>query len=81
MYEEKIKVTVKFFANLREFGPVKSKDEYPKGSAVKDILDKYKIPEDKRNIVILINTKPHQKIGTVLNNGDTVSIFPPIAGG
>lgn len=81
MSNEKITVTVKFFANLRKYGPPKSKDTYPKGSVVKDILDKYQVPEDERNTVILINTKPHQKVKTVLNDGDVVSIFPPIAGG
>lgn len=81
MSTENITVTVKFFANLRKYGPVKSKDTYQAGSTVKDILDRYQVPEEDRNTVILINTKPHQKTKTVLNDGDVVSIFPPIAGG
>jgi molybdopterin converting factor small subunit len=81
MTTENITVMVKFFANLRNYGPPKSKDTYPKGSTVKDILDRYQVPKDDRNTVILINTKPHQKTETVLNDGDVVSIFPPIAGG
>jgi molybdopterin converting factor small subunit len=81
MSNEKIAVTVKFFANLRKYGPSKSEETYPNGSTVKAILDRYCVPEDDRNIVILINTKPHQKITTVLNDGDVISIFPPIAGG
>jgi molybdopterin converting factor small subunit len=81
MKNEKITVTVKFFANLRKFGPAKNEERYPKGSMVKNILDRYEVPEDERKTVILINTQPHQKKNTILQDGDVVSIFPPIAGG
>jgi molybdopterin converting factor small subunit len=81
MKNEKITVMVKFFATLRKYGPSKSEESYPKGSMVKDILDRYEVPEEDRNIVVLINTKPHQKKKTILHDGDVVSIFPPIAGG
>ncbi|MEA2070374.1 MAG: MoaD/ThiS family protein [Asgard group archaeon] len=81
MTDKKIKVTVKFFASLREFGPKKEKITLPKNSTVKDILDKYNIPEENRNVIVLINRKPHKKIDDELSNNDYVVIFPPIGGG
>lgn len=81
MTEEEIRVTVKFFANLRKYGPPKSKDIYPRGSKVERIIEKYKIPKEEQNFIILINGIPHKKIKSELHDGDVVSIFPPIAGG
>jgi len=81
MNDEKIKVTVKFFANLRKYAPSKTIDFYPEGSKVQKIIEKYKIPKKEQNFIILINGIPHKKIKSVLHDGDIVSIFPPIAGG
>ncbi|MBD3193231.1 MAG: MoaD/ThiS family protein [Candidatus Heimdallarchaeota archaeon] len=81
MTSEQITVTVKFFAGLREFGPKKEEVKLPKNSSIKDVLDKFKVPEEKRNVVLLINSRPHKKIEDTLQNGDVLAIFPPIAGG
>jgi molybdopterin converting factor small subunit len=81
MNDEKIKVTVKFFANLRKYGPSKTIDVYPKGSQVQKIIEKYNIPKDERDFIILINGMPHKKVKSELHDSDVVSIFPPIAGG
>lgn len=81
MNEEIISVTVKFFADLRKYGPDKAKIKLPKGSRIQSILEKYKIPSLKINIIILINGNPHQKSDTEVNDGDIIAIFPPIAGG
>jgi len=79
--EENIKVVVKFFANLRKYGPEKSTEYFPMDSTVNDILEKYHIPKDEMNLIILINGKPHQTEKTSLKDDDTVAIFPPLAGG
>ena len=44
-----ITLTIKFFANFRELGPAKSKEQHPKGTLVKTILDKYRIPYNEMN--------------------------------
>jgi len=79
--EENVKIIVKFFANLRKYGPEKSTEIFPMNSTVNDILEKYNIPKNEMNLIILINGKPHQTEKTSLNEGDTVAIFPPLAGG
>ncbi len=76
-----ITVTVKFFASLRQYGPKKTRLELSEGNTVEFILKKFKIPKEYKNLIILINGKPHQKASNILENGDILSIFPKIAGG
>ena len=78
--DNEISVTVKFFANLRSIAPPKKIVSLPSGSKVRTVLEMFNIPKDA-NLIILINGAPHQKKDTVVNNGDIVAIFPPLAGG
>jgi len=76
-----IEVTVKLFANLRNYGPAKSIIDVPEGSSVKFIIEKIKIPKDVGNLIILINGIPCHTRDCILRKGDVVAIFPPLAGG
>ncbi len=81
MNDNVIKVTVKFFATLRQYGPEKEVLTIPENSKVKLLFDKYKIPKDERRAIILVNGRPHKDFNTILNDGDLISIFPPVGGG
>lgn len=81
MNNKTIKVTVKFFATLREYGPKQEALTIPADSKVKLLFDKYNIPKDERRAIILINGRPHKDLITILKDGDVISIFPPIGGG
>ena len=76
-----IYITVKLFADLRKFGAPKSIIYIPEGSTLKNVLKKYKISRDKQKLIILINRKPCYDNNFVLKNGDTIALFPPLAGG
>ena len=76
-----IYITVKLFADLRKFGVPKSIVDIPEGSILKDVLKKYKISREKLKLIILINRKPCYDNNFVLKDGDTVALFPPLAGG
>ncbi|MFW9990024.1 MAG: MoaD/ThiS family protein [Candidatus Odinarchaeota archaeon] len=76
-----ISITVKFFATLRKYGPDKELLTIPKNSEVKLLFDKYNVPKNERNAIILINGRPHKNLKTILNDGDLIAIFPPIGGG
>ncbi|MBD3196330.1 MAG: hypothetical protein GF317_14825 [Candidatus Lokiarchaeota archaeon] len=76
-----ISITVKFFANLRDYGPKKEKIEVPLGTQFKDLLRKYEIPKEIENFVILVNGRPKREENFPVKDGDTVAIFPMIAGG
>lgn len=76
-----IYITVKLFADLREYGAPKSIIDLPEGSTLKNLLKKYKISRDKQKLIILLNRKPCYDDNFVLEDKDTVAIFPPLAGG
>jgi len=76
-----IYVTVKFFANLREYGPSKSLVDVPEGSTVKTLIKKFNIPKKEGKLITLINGQPCHENDCVLHDGDIVAIFPPIGGG
>jgi molybdopterin converting factor small subunit len=81
MMTKKIDITIKLFSDLREYGPATSTIRIPEKSDIKYLLDKYRIPKEKKNLMILVNGLPHHKVDYVLNKGDIVAIFPPTAGG
>lgn len=74
-------ITVKLFADLRKFGASKSIIDIPEGSTLKDVLKKYRISRDKQKLIVLINSKPCYDNNLILKDGDTVALFPPLAGG
>ncbi len=78
--KKNITATIKFFANLRDFAPPKKTVTLPIGSTVKTILDLFSISEETK-LIILINGSPHQTREAIIKDGDTVAIFPPLAGG
>ena len=75
-----ITATVKFFANLRASAPPKKIVSLPTGSTVSTVLDMFTISKETK-LIILINGSPHKKRETIIKDGDTVAIFPPLAGG
>ena len=81
MNNNKIEVTVKFFAMLREYGPVKEMVSIPENSRIKVLFKRYQIPKEAWRTIIIVNGRPHKDLETILKNGDIVSIFPPIGGG
>ena len=81
MNNDKIEVTVKFFAMLREYGPAKETITSPSDSTIEALFKRYQIPREAWQTIIIINGIPHNNLETVLSQGDIVSIFPPIGGG
>ena len=75
-----ISIIIKLFADLTQFGPAKAEEKLPEGSNINTIFEKYRIPKEKKTI-ILVNGIPSYDRNTVLKDGDTVAIFPPLAGG
>ena len=81
MNNNNIEITIKFFAMLREYGPAKETIVIPKDSIVEFLFKRYQIPKKAWRTIILVNGSPHKDLETVLNDGDIISIFPPIGGG
>ena len=81
-----MKIVVKLFATLREYLPSGS-DKYSctmdlkEATTVAEIVEQLKIPREIP-LIILVNGIQHQeKEKKVLQEGDVLSIFPPVAGG
>jgi len=76
-----ITVTLKFFADLRKYGPKKSEVHFPKGISINFVLEKYNVPKEKMKLIILVNGLPRYNREEYLKDGDTIAFFPPLAGG
>jgi len=77
-------VEVRLFANLEKLLPPgsqkkRAKVTVKKGALVDELLDKLGIPQNMTNVITVNGV--HRSAKTELNDGDIVSIFPPIAGG
>jgi molybdopterin converting factor small subunit len=79
-----MQIEVKLFATLRDYLPKGSsrfscKMEVDDATRVQDILSRLKIPEEMPKIILINGI--HGKREQALQDGDVLSIFPPVAGG
>ncbi len=78
--ESLLKVNVKLFASIRKFsGKDNLEINIEEGSSVKDILSKIGIPQDEP-LLVIVNEYTREK-KALLQEGDTLCLFPIIAGG
>lgn len=74
-----MKVKVKLFALLRQFGPDEQVVELSEGTTIDDIVRSLKLPGTIR-LLRIVNGE-HRPTDHVLKDGDELALFPPIAGG
>jgi molybdopterin synthase sulfur carrier subunit len=79
-----MKIEVKLFATLRDYLPKGSgrfscRVEIDSTDTVRDVLEKLKIPERIPKIILVNGV--HSNLDRVLEFGDVLSVFPPVAGG
>lgn len=74
-----MEIEVRLFAGLRQFAQQNDKIELDDGKSVSDLLERLGIPPSKVAI-ILVNGR-HAEQDQPLQDGETVSLFPAIAGG
>lgn len=80
-----MQVEVKLFANLRKLLPPgssgsKAQISLEEGATIEALIQHLKIPPEMAQMV-LVNGEQTRKFDHPLAEGDTVSIFPPVAGG
>jgi len=73
-----MKVKIKLFASLRKFGPDEQVIELPENATIADAVGSLNIP-----IIALLRifNGEHRPAVHILNDGDELALFPPIAGG
>ena len=79
-----MKVEVRLFANLAKLLPPGSQNKratitVKKGTTIDELLEKLKLPSNITNVVMVNGASKSRE--TQLEEGDVVSVFPPIAGG
>jgi molybdopterin converting factor small subunit len=74
-----MKVMVKLFATLRLNRFDRETLDLADDTAVRDVVSLLKIPE-KDAAILFLNSR-HAELDTVLHEGDTLAIFPPVGGG
>ena len=78
---EKIRVTVKLFAQYRENKFKVQEFTYPAGSTAGDVIVNTGIDTGKYPLGILMANGRHIKEDYILKNGDVIAIFPKVGGG
>lgn len=74
-----IGITVKLFASYRTGRFTKAYQQYPEGSCILDGLNRLGIAETAPGVVLVNGERA--PLSRVLRNGDTLALFPLIAGG
>ncbi len=74
-----MRVTVKLFASFRTGRFEIETVDYPPGTTVADVADVLKLPRNELGIM-MINSR-HVKLDRVLDEGDTLALFPLLGGG
>ena len=79
-----MKVEVRLFANLAKLLPPGSQNKratmtVKKGTTIDELLEKLKLPSKITNVVMVNGVSKSRE--SQLEEGDVISVFPPIAGG
>lgn len=83
-----MKITFKLFATLGTYLPLQRQGnlveiDVPEGTTPDDLVDRFGVPEDMVHLVLLngVYLEKDQRSNHALKPGDTVAIWPPVAGG
>jgi sulfur carrier protein len=74
-----MKISVKLFASLRDFGPNIEEKSVPGNSTVESVVNSLSLPEDIP-LLTLVNGV-HADLKETLKEGDVLALFPPVGGG
>ena len=74
-----MELEIKLFANLRKFNLQLDGIELEEGTTVLELLERAGIPP--LEVAIVLVDGRHAKLDQSLHDGETVAVFPPIAGG
>lgn len=79
-----MKVEINLYATLARYLPEKIRDnermmEVNDGTTVGELLQQLNIPTEKAKLVFLNGV--HADVGTELEEGSRIGIFPPVGGG
>ena len=77
-YNVGMKIKIKLFASLRQFGPDEQVIELPENASIDEVVNSLNLP--KIALLRIVNGE-HRPAKYILKDGDELALFPPIAGG
>jgi len=79
IYQNIMKITVKLFATLRDFGPEIQEMNVPENSTIEKVVNSLNLPAEIPLLKIVngVHTDPQE----MLKEGDVLALFPPVGGG
>ena len=83
-----MKLTFKLYASLTQYLPDNAENhaatiEIDENDAVPEIINRYNVPEEEVHLVLLngVYLQPEERVSVRFSEGDTLAIWPPVAGG
>ena len=83
-----MKLVFKLYAGLTDYLPADAVDnklviEISEHNTAYEVIDRYNVPREMAHLVLLngVYIKPEDRDKAVFNDGDTLAIWPPVAGG
>ena len=76
-----MKVTIRLFASLRQFGPDEQEVDLQDNATIEDAINLIKINLPGKFPLLKIVNGEHRPATYILKDGDELALFPPIAGG
>ena len=81
-------ITFKLFASLTDYLPAREdkhaiKLDVPETITPNELIDQYQVPRDMAHLVLLNGNylNPDDRDRSVFKDGDTLAVWPPVAGG
>jgi sulfur carrier protein ThiS len=84
-----MKITFKLFASLQDYLPVEAKArnalqlDLPDDNTVQQVIERFGLPQKSCHLVLINGhfVPPAERASRTLKDGETLAIWPPIAGG
>lgn len=84
-----MKITFKLFATLTDYLPHEARAgnvlqlELPRDATIADVVERFALPPRLVHLVLVdgVYVPPAQRLTRILHEGETLAIWPPIAGG
>ena len=84
-----MKIVFKLYASLAQYLPHEARSnnrlpmELPEGTTVEQVIEPFGLPKKLVHLVLVNGAfvPPEERLSRVLEDGDVLAIWPPIAGG
>ena len=83
-----MQITLKLYANLGEYLPPGTREnaiqlDVPEEITAYTLIDRFQVPREMAHLVLLngVYLHPEERDQPCLKEGDTIAVWPPVAGG